>query len=245
MYYNGARIFIITFFVSLFTSVAVCLVFFFLLPISPIKKSGGEVVVPDVRGSTVEQSRVIAESRSLLLIVGGEEENDKYPENIICRQTPLPGSTVQPKSTITVFISKGSSQITVPNLKGEGLSEATVRLSEFGLKIGEIKTEESTDIEKDKIISTVPPAGTKIKKDDMITIILSRGVEIAEVPRLIGRALSTAKRIIEEHGFVIGNISYEVSTEYNVGIVMGQYPRAGTKIKKGARIDIVVATVLE
>lgn len=242
MYYNGAKMFLISFLVSLFTSVIVCVVFIFLLPMT---KTGSEVVIPDLMNSTTEQARVIAETRDLLLVVGGEEESEKVSENLICRQTPLPGSVVRSKSTIMVFISKGSEQITLPDFKGQGLSEATVRLSDLGLKLGEVKSEENAEVEKDKIISTMPLVGTKVKKGDAITIIISRGVEVGEVPRLIGRALSTAKRLVEENGFVVGNVSYEVSTEFNVGIVMEQNPRAGTKIKKGSKINIVVATVLE
>ena len=45
MYYNTAKAFLVSFLVSLFTSVIVCLIFFFLVPMS---KSGADVVIPDV-----------------------------------------------------------------------------------------------------------------------------------------------------------------------------------------------------
>ncbi len=242
MYYNGAKIFLVSFIVSLVTSIIVCVLFFFVLPIG---KSGGDVVIPDLTGSTPEQARVIAENRGLLLVVGGEEENEKYADNQICRQTPLPGSIVRSKSSITVFISKGSGSVIIPDLKGMGLSEATARLNEFGLRIGDIKTEENATIEKDKIVTTQPAPGAKAKKGEAVTVILSGGAEMIEVPRVVGRALSTAKRIIEEKGFVVGSVSYEVSTEIDVGIVMGQNPHSGTKARKGSKIDLTVATVLD
>jgi serine/threonine-protein kinase len=242
MYYNGAKIFLVSFFVSLVTSIIVCVLFLFVLPIG---RSGGDVVIPDLTGSTPEQARVIAENRGLLLVVGGEEENEKYADNQICRQAPLPGSIVRSKSSITVFISKGSSSVIIPDLKGMGLSEATARLNEFGLRIGDIKTEENATIEKDKIVTSQPAPGAKVKKGEAVTVILSGGAEMIEVPRVIGRALSTAKRIIEEKGFVVGSVSYEVSTEIDVGIVMGQNPRSGTKARKGSKIDLTVATVLD
>jgi len=241
MYYNGTKIFLVSFLVSLITSVIVCVLFLFVLPVG----KSGEVVIPDLTGSTPEQARVIAENRGLLLVVGGEEENEKYADNQICRQTPLPGSIVKSKSSITVFISKGASSVIVPDLKGLGLSEATVRLNELGLRIGDIKTEENAAVEKDRIVTTQPGSGSKVKKGDAITIVLSGGTETIEVPRVIGRALSTAKRIIEEKGFAVGSVSYEVSTEFDVGIVMAQKPGAGTKAKKGTKIDLIVATVLD
>lgn len=244
MYYNGAKSFLISFLVSLFTSIIVCVVFFFVVPV--IKTTpDSETMIPDLINSTTEQARVIAESRELLLVVGGEEESEKIAENLICRQVPLPGSTVRTKSTVTVFISKGSDQIILPDFKGQGLSAATVRLSELGLKIGEVTSEENETVNKDKIISTVPLAGSKVKKGDVIAVVLSRGVEAVKVPRLIGKSLSTAKRIIESNGFAVGSVSWEVSIDYNVGIIMRQNPRAGTMAKKGSKINLVVATVLE
>jgi serine/threonine-protein kinase len=242
MYYNGTRIFLVSFFVSLLTSVVVCALFFFVLPLAG---RGADKVVPDVIGSNQEQARVIAESRDLLLVVGGQEENEEVPPNLICRQTPLSGSVVKSKSAITVFLSKGSSQIALPDLRGEGLSEATVRLTDLGLNIGEVRSEENAEIEKDKIISTIPTAGTKVKRGDKIAVVLSRGVQSAEVPRLIGKSFSSAKRIIESSGFRVGSVRYEVSTEFNVGIVMSQNPSPGRQAAKGSAVDLVVATVLE
>jgi len=242
MYYNGARSFLISFFVSLFTSIIVCVVFFFVIP---FVRTSADVVVPELLGSTAEQARVIAESRELLLIVGGEEENENVAENLVCRQMPLPGSVVKNKSTITIFMSKGSSFIVLPDFKEQGLSEATVKISELGLKIGEVTSEENSIVDKDKIIATIPESGTRVKKGDVITVVLSRGTELAEVPRLIGKSLSTAKRIIEDNGFTVGRVSWEVSTEYNVGIIMRQSPRAGKMAKGGSKVNLVVATVLE
>ncbi|KPK64594.1 hypothetical protein AMJ83_02535 [candidate division WOR_3 bacterium SM23_42] len=242
MYYNGTKVFLISFLVSLFTAAIVCVLFIFVLPFA---RGGADKVVPDLIGSNQEQARVIAESRDLLLVVGGEEENDEVPPQLVFRQTPLPGSVVRSKSTITVFVSKGSSQIMVPDMQGLGLSEATVQMSELGLKIGDVKSEENAQVEKDKIISTIPEAGVKVKRGESITVVLSRGVETVAVPRLIGKSFSSAKRIIENAGFVVGSVRYEVSTEFNVGIVMRQNPSSGREAKKGSAIDVVVATVLE
>ncbi|OGC42156.1 hypothetical protein A2Y85_00970 [candidate division WOR-3 bacterium RBG_13_43_14] len=242
MYYNGGKSFLVSFLVSLMTSVIVCVIFIFVVP---LLGGGGNQVVPDLVGSTVEQARVITETRGLLIVVGGEEENDKMDVNLICRQVPLQGSVVRGRSTVTVYLSKGSGDIVLPDFERMGLSEATIRLSEIGLRIGEVRSEEHDTIDKDKIISTSPRAGSRVKKDDLIGVVLSRGSQTVAVPRVTGKALSTAKRLIEDAGFTVGNVSWEVSTEYNVGIVMRQNPSAGANAKKGSAINLVVATVLE
>ncbi|MBN2621582.1 PASTA domain-containing protein [candidate division WOR-3 bacterium] len=243
MYYNGGKVFLMSFLVALFTSIIICVLFFFV--VAPAVKPGGDIMVPDLVGSTTEQARVIAETRGLLLVVGGEEESEKTTANLICRQTPLPGSVVGSRSTVTVFISLGSTRVSLPDLTSQGLAEATVLLSNMGLKVGEVKTEQHASIEKDKIIRTIPGAGSPINRGDVVAVVLSQGIESASVPNLIGKSLSTAKRLIEEKGFTVGNVSWEVSIDYNVGIVMRQNPGSGSQVKKGSAINLVVATVLE
>lgn len=242
MYYSGARIFLFSFLVSLITSVAVCLVFIFVLPLTRI---GADRVVPDLVGSNQEQARMIAESRDLLLVVGGEEENEEVAPGMVSRQTPMSGSVVRSKATVTVYMSKGSSHVVMPDLRDQSLSEATVRLTELGLNIGEVTSEHSGAFEKDRIISTTPAPGTRLVRGEKIAVLLSRGPENVEVPRITGRALSAAKRLVEESGFTVGSVRYEISTEINVGIVMRQTPAAGQQAAKGSAIDLVVATVLE
>ena len=64
-----------------------------------------------------------------------------------------------------------------------------------------------------------------------------------EVPNLIGKSLSTAKRTIESSGFSVGRVIWEVNTDYSVGVVIRQNPKGGEK--SGNRyIDMVVASRL-
>ncbi len=243
MYFNGTRAFVIAFFVSLITSVAVCLVFFFVVP--NIGKAKADVVVPELLNSTMEQARMIAESRTLLFVVGGEEESSDVPNGQVARQSPLPGSVVPAKTLITVWLSKGSTRVTIPVMRNFTLVTATQRLSELGLKLGEVRTAENDSVPKDMVVNTSPPFGSIVEPGQTIAVIVSSGAQEVTVPRLIGRRLNSARRMLEEAGLVVGSINYEVSTEYDVGIVIGSNPRAGSKAKKGSSVNLIVATVLE
>lgn len=135
--------------------------------------------------------------------------------------------------------------VVMPNLRGRSLVDATTKLSDLDLKIGEVRPVEDEEIEADHIVRTIPSAGTKVKKKSDVILFVSKGRKEVIVPRVIGRSLSSARRIIENAGLVVGYVRYEVSTEFNVGIVMSQSPRAGRKVKQGSKVDLVVATVLE
>lgn len=243
MYFNGTKAFIISFFVSLFTSIVVCLVFLFVVP--SITSNKGDVVVPELLKSTAEQARMISETRGLRFVMGGEEESSDIPIGQISRQNPLPGSVVPKGTMISVWLSKGSSRITIPSMRGIGLVEATQRLSELGLRLGEVRTVENDTVAKDMIVSTSPPFGSIVEKGQMITIVVSAGAQDVIVPALAGRRLESARRALENAGLAVGSINYEVSSEVDVGIVISSSPRAGSRVKKGSGVNLTVATALE
>ncbi len=243
MYFNGTKVFLISFFVSLITAIAICLIFFFVVP--NISGDKVDVVVPDLLNSTSEQARMLAENRGLLFVLGGEEESPNVPAGQIARQSPLAGSVVPHKTVVSVWLSKGSSRITVPVMRNLTLVEATQRLNEVGLKIGEVRMVENDSVAKDLVVSSSPPFSSLVDRGQMITIIVSSGAQEVIVPSVIGRRLESARSILANAGLVVGSINYEVSTEYDVGIVIGSYPRAGTKVKKGSSVNLTVATVLE
>jgi len=243
MYFNGTKVFIISFFVSLVTAIVVCLVFFFVVP--NLSSGKGDVVVPEFTKSTAEQARMLAENRGLLFVMGGEEESPDVPTGQIARQSPLAGSVVPRKTVVSVWLSKGTSRITVPIMRNMTLVEATQRLSELGLRMGEVKMVESDSVSKDLVVASSPPFGSLVDRGQYITLTVSSGAQEVIVPAMAGRRLETARRSLAGVGLVVGAINYEVSTEYDVGIVIYSSPRAGTKARKGSSVNLTVATVLE
>ena len=242
MYYNGSRVFVISFFVSLFTAIVVSVLMFLFLP----KIIGsGQVVVPNLIGTTRDEARFLCESRDLFFVVSGEEESSEVEEGRIARQSPFPGSVVRAKTTISSVISRGGKMVTVPNLRGRSLVDATAKLSDVDLKISEVHQIVDDEVAADHIVRTVPTSGTRVKRKSEVILFVSKGKKEVTVPRVIGRSLSRARMMIENAGLVVGNVRYEVSTEFNIGIIMSQSPRAGQKVRKGSRVDLVVATVLE
>ena len=242
MYYDGSKVFLISFFVSVITAIVVSVAAFFLLP----KFVGtSEVVVPNLIGTTPDEARFLCESRKLFFIVSGEEESSEVADGRIARQTPFQGSVVRAKTTVSVTVSKGSQMVTVPNLRDRTLVDATTKLSDLDLKISEVRQVEDDQVSADRVVKTIPSAGTKVKRKTEVILLVSKGKKEILVPRVIGRSLSRGRQIIENAGLTVGNVRYEVSTEFNVGIIMSQSPRPGQRVKKGSNINLVVATVLE
>ncbi|MFQ5868017.1 MAG: PASTA domain-containing protein [bacterium] len=232
---SGAKNFLIPFFTSILVSALVCFLFF-LYGIPFLEK----VEVPDVRRATLNQGRLILESRRLFLLVESEREDPSIPQGSIINQSPLPGSVVRRGTPITVVLSKGKKVLAIPNLSSVPLEEARRRLEEMGLRVGSITKQLSDSIAKGSIISTFPSPNSIVKEGTIIDLILSRGKEEIVVPNVLGRRLGAAKGILERAGLKVGQIDYVCDIEKLFDIILGQNPRPGKRVPISTRVNLTI-----
>ena len=96
-----------------------------------------KIAVPQVVGLPL----ATAESRmaqAKLVIEVKRTPSDDVPVDTVMSQNPTAGSEVSPNSTVQVFVSSGPTAVTVPDLKGLTVAEATSQLSDPGLVIGTV-----------------------------------------------------------------------------------------------------------
>jgi eukaryotic-like serine/threonine-protein kinase len=200
------------------------------------------VEVPDVRGMTIEEATDEMEKAGLKLSEGDLVYSSEYEIGEVVSTDPAPGSMAKEGSTVEVNICKGAEAGTVPDLTGKTLEEATGLIEKYGFKVGNVETKVSSE-PKDTVIDQDPKGGAETSPGDYINIVVSDGTgkEEVEVPYLIGKDLEIAKQLITDAGFKVGEITYGVSTEYDLGQVTKQQYEAGAMLAKGSTIDIKVA----
>jgi serine/threonine-protein kinase len=88
------------------------------------------------------------------------------------------------------------------------------------------------------VISQSPAAGTKLAKFRTVTIVVSKGqdlIQVPQLPRLI--TADRARTILEALGF---NVQVRRALGGPGGLVLGTNPGAGTKLKRGATVTLIV-----
>ena len=232
---SGAKIFLITFFTSVIVSAAVCFLFF-LYGIPYLEK----VEVPDMRSATLDQGRLILESRALFLLVQSEREDPVIPGGSIISQSPLPGSVVKRGTPISVVVSKGKAGMAVPDFSSVPMEEARKRLAELGLRVGSVTERHSESIAKGSVISTFPSANSIVKEGTIIDLVLSKGEEVVAVPNVLGKRLGQAKEILEKAGLKVGRIDYVCDIEKLFDIILRQDPRPGKKVPILTAVNLTI-----
>ncbi|MDD5822816.1 MAG: Stk1 family PASTA domain-containing Ser/Thr kinase [Firmicutes bacterium] len=210
-----------------------------------IIKSGifsGKAEVPNLENLTYEEALDKCEEAGFNLKKGKAIYSSDVKEGLVCQQDPEAGTEAAKGSTITVNLSKGSKDGTVPNLVGMSYNDIENYLKEFGYKLGVVKEVTSTEA-AGIIIEQDPKAGSKLDKGSKINITISdgKGKEKGTVPSLTGKTLAEAKAAIVAAGFKVGEIKYEESEAYGNGYVMWQQYAANTQLDKGTTIDIEVS----
>lgn len=127
-----------------------------------------------------------------------------------------------------------------PNLVGRSLQAAQDMLDETGSSMQIAERRFSPDYPDGTILEQRPPAGAPIKRGRIFSLVLSRGSELIDVPRVRGYTVRQAELIIQQVGLEVGGHGSEVDDSIPTGTVVRTIPRAGTSLPKGSVVNILV-----
>ncbi len=200
--------------------------------------SGEMVTVPDVLNMERDEAIAKVEDEGFVAVVT-EENSDTVESGYIISQDPEGNTQAEKGSTVTLVVSIGTAEITVPDLSNMTADEAKKELSANGLKAKEGEAEYSDTVEKDHIIRQDIAAGTKVAKDTTVTYYLSKGPEGIEVPYVVGMGENSATAALEDAGFYVAT-DYSYSDSVDEGYVISQNPSSG-RLDAGKTVSIEVS----
>ncbi|MEU8529965.1 MULTISPECIES: Stk1 family PASTA domain-containing Ser/Thr kinase [Streptomyces] len=134
----------------------------------------------------------------------------------------------------------GSDKIPVPQLVGKTLQEAEGSATNVGVKLQQGGTARC-DQPKGSICSQSPEAtsGAQMTKGETITVQVSEGSPLQEVPDVTEKSRESATTQLENKGFKV-KVEEEESDE-DPGTVIKQNPPGGSKAEKNSEVTITVA----
>ncbi|MEU7595838.1 Stk1 family PASTA domain-containing Ser/Thr kinase [Streptomyces sp. NPDC039022] len=136
---------------------------------------------------------------------------------------------------------------TVPAVLDMTQAKAERTLRAEGLEV-RVKRAFSPNVERGHVMATEPENGKRIRGTGTVTITLSKGPEIVQVPDLAGTPVADAKRKLRDLGLTVGTVHKKFSDEVAKGSVIGTDPAAGSKrrpetavaltVSRGAEVDV-------
>lgn len=200
-----------------------------------------QVAVPDVANQNYQLAQRDLEKAGFVVAIQQKNDPKVAQGNVIATQ-PLGGSRVDKGSTVTLQVSAGPQQVTVPKLAGLTQAQAEQSLNSQGLRLNpEIKKEASSTDDKDKVVAQTPDGGQKIDSDGQVTITLGSGPDKVRVPDVVGQTVDVAQSTLADTaGFKV--TVQEVPNNQPKGTVIATNPAAGTQADKGSNITVQVST---
>lgn len=146
------------------------------------------------------------------------------------------GSQVLRGSTVTLTLSDGPEPVIIVSVTGATLEDATTTLEGLGLKVNPVEAF-SDDVDAGKIISQDPAGGAQGLRTQTVTLTVSKGPELVEVPNVFGNSYADAEATLSALGFVVKRENVFAAP---TGRVLSQSVGAGEKVKRGTEIVLKV-----
>lgn len=191
--------------------------------------------VPNVVGKTADEAQHIL-TQARFAASASEDWSNDVPKGTVISQTPEAGESIPHDSSVTYIVSKGREPITIPKIGELSGSDYEKALTDAGFSV--TKQEEFSDsVPEGAVISVDPAEGTQLYRGDAVTLTISKGPELLEVPNVVGKQRDEATRILEEAGF---NVAVKELLGGYFGTVRLQDTAGGTKAKKGSTIMLTI-----
>lgn len=129
----------------------------------------------------------------------------------------------------------------VPSLLGQPEKTATSRLSAAGLDVKRTERKFSDTYDRGQVMSSSPASGARIRDNDAVSLVISRGPRVVRVPRVEGRPLAQAKQDLTKAGLASGMVTKEFSEDVGRGKVIRTDPGSGTERHADSAIALVVS----
>jgi beta-lactam-binding protein with PASTA domain len=144
-----------------------------------------------------------------------------------------------------LLIRKGPPEVAVPKVTNKDLIEGLIILQKKNLRVI-IDPRYFSDQPKNIIVEQIPKAGSIVREQKDIKLIVSKGPIISIVEDYTGMTIPFVQNRLQEifsfqgKTIKIGNVTY-VSSDYPEGTIIGQYPPPNTPITNVDTIDLIVS----
>jgi eukaryotic-like serine/threonine-protein kinase len=197
----------------------------------------GDVAVPDVTDQS-ESDATAALRAEDFGVVPQREASDDVEEGRVIRQSPAGGQQAPRGSDVTIVVSSGPEQVTVPSLRGLDQAAAEARIRGEGLEVGSV-TFQPSEATEGTVIAQDPGATAKVDPGTRVNIVIAQAATTIEVPDVVGNLASDATFKLDNAGFNV--VSDTAESDEPVGEVIDQNPAAGTQVAPGTTVTITVS----
>jgi eukaryotic-like serine/threonine-protein kinase len=140
-----------------------------------ISRGAKPLTVPNVVGQPYDNAA--GQLQAAGFAVARRDVDSSQPKDVVIDQQPKGGASLARGAPVTLFVSKGPKESTVPDVTSQEEGVATDTLERSGFEVS-IEEQEVTDPSQDGIVlSQDPPGGARAKPGSTVTIVVGRLIQ--------------------------------------------------------------------
>jgi eukaryotic-like serine/threonine-protein kinase len=201
-----------------------------------VSSGPGQAAVPSVAGLG-RRAAAKKLTQAGFRVTEEEQFDDNVAKDHVIETRPSEGTPLDKGSQVTLVVSRGPEQVTVPNEVGKNLDDARNDLENAGFKVS-VKRQESSTADPDTVLAQSPTGGTA-DKGSTVALTVAKEPSTATVPNVVGQQDTDAVQALQDAGFKVSISRQDTQNLDEDGIVLSQTPDSG-KAKKNSTVKIVV-----
>ena len=132
------------------------------------------------------------------------------------------------------------SYLTMPTTTGRDLTDVQADLGAIGLA-SSVEEEFSDDVQSGIVTHSDPDGGSSVHKSTNVQLYVSKGIDMKDVPNVVGKGQDEASRTLTDAGLALGAVTDAYSEDVPPGQVISQSVAAGTSLAHDSTVDVVLS----
>ncbi|HKA92537.1 MAG TPA: Stk1 family PASTA domain-containing Ser/Thr kinase [Acidimicrobiia bacterium] len=168
-----------------------------------------------------------------------QEVDSDQPAGTVVASDPAAGAQV-PKAgqKVTLQIAR-EPQIQMPNVVGQESQTAQQLLQQAGFQVS-VQSEQSDSVPSGRVTRTDPGANARVKRGSAVTMFVSTGPQLVDVPNVVGQTQNQAMQALQQAGFQVFVSQQGVNNPTQNDRVLAQNPSGGASQPKGSGVTLTV-----
>ena len=132
------------------------------------------------------------------------------------------------------------SYLTMPTTTGRDLADVQADLGAIGLA-SSVEEEFSDDVQSGIVTHSDPDGGSSVHKSTNVQLYVSKGIDMKDVPNVVGKGQDEASRTLTDAGLALGAVTDAYSEDVPPGQIISQSVAAGTSLAHDSTVDVVLS----
>jgi serine/threonine-protein kinase len=190
--------------------------------------------IPELYAVPLDEAKDRLRDAGLKPGVTQEAFSEELPAGRVISTDPEDGEKIKAGRAVAMVVSRGE-PIEVPDVIGDDQDEAAEELREEGLAVEVAEETVYSEEDAGTVAETSPEPGAELGEGDKVTLTISRGPELLEVPDVVDKKLDEAEEALEDAGF-----SVDVNQIFFGDTVWRQSVDGGDEAPRGSEITLWV-----